>query len=271
MMCATLKYFGRNLATSSDQLQVTWWTRLAAHRHPAAARQSSVARETALDEQESKSPSYRHPDLFNEPLPVREYRDAKKAQKTQARRLTHPFGLAFCKRIALKRLPAWRCESVARPPPFKGITPMDMRIIAIIAHVDHGKTTLVDEPFLNNLAPIRKTRPRPRRAMGQQTIWRRARITIFAKPTSGCLEQHRNHIVDNNPVTPTLWRVGTHLRGRGVVCSSMPRRPMPKTKFCDLQGAETACGLSLLAEQVERQTPAWTARWTIALSVRPAF
>ncbi|MEM7295462.1 MAG: GTP-binding protein, partial [Pseudomonadota bacterium] len=60
---------------------------------------------------------------------------------------------------------------------------MDLRNIAIIAHVDHGKTTLVDE-LLKQSGAFRAGQDVAERAMDSNDIERERGITILAKCTS---------------------------------------------------------------------------------------
>ncbi len=72
---------------------------------------------------------------------------------------------------------------------------MDMRNIAIIAHVDHGKTTLVDE-LLKQSGAFRANQAVAERAMDSNDLERERGITIFAKPTSVEWKNTRINIVD---------------------------------------------------------------------------
>ncbi|NNF89955.1 MAG: hypothetical protein HKM96_01140, partial [Boseongicola sp.] len=56
---------------------------------------------------------------------------------------------------------------------------MDLRNIAIIAHVDHGKTTLVDE-LLKQSGAFRKGEAVAERAMDSNDLERERGITILA-------------------------------------------------------------------------------------------
>ncbi|MFT7192340.1 MAG: translation elongation factor EF-G, partial [Dinoroseobacter sp.] len=69
-----------------------------------------------------------------------------------------------------------RCESVRGPLPYQRHTPMDMRNIAIIAHVDHGKTTLVDE-LLKQSGTYRENQATTERAMDSNDLERERGIT----------------------------------------------------------------------------------------------
>ena len=60
---------------------------------------------------------------------------------------------------------------------------MDLRNIAIIAHVDHGKTTLVDE-LLKQSGSFRSNQAVAERAMDSNDLERERGITILAKCTS---------------------------------------------------------------------------------------
>ncbi|MCB2131500.1 MAG: GTP-binding protein, partial [Rhodobacteraceae bacterium] len=72
---------------------------------------------------------------------------------------------------------------------------MDLRNIAIIAHVDHGKTTLVDE-LLKQSGAFRENQSVAERAMDSNDIERERGITILAKCTSVEWKGARVNIVD---------------------------------------------------------------------------
>ena len=72
---------------------------------------------------------------------------------------------------------------------------MELRNIAIIAHVDHGKTTLVDE-LLKQSGTYRENQSTVERAMDSNDLERERGITILAKATSVEWEGVRINIVD---------------------------------------------------------------------------
>src|SRR3984957_10205041 len=74
-------------------------------------------------------------------------------------------------------------RSQRAPPPALSSAPMSLRNIAIIAHVDHGKTTLVDQ-LLAQSGAVRATEAHAERAMDSNDQERERGITILAKCTS---------------------------------------------------------------------------------------
>ena len=72
---------------------------------------------------------------------------------------------------------------------------MELRNIAIIAHVDHGKTTLVDE-LLKQSGSFRDNQAVSERAMDSNDIERERGITILAKATSVEWKGARINIVE---------------------------------------------------------------------------
>ena len=109
---------------------------------------------------------------------------------------------------------------------------MDLRNIAIIAHVDHGKTTLVDE-LLKQSGAFRENQAVAERAMDSNDLERERGITIFAKPTSVEWNGTRINIVD----TPghadfggEVERILSMVDGV-VLLVDAAEGPMPQTKF----------------------------------------
>ena len=60
---------------------------------------------------------------------------------------------------------------------------MDIRNVAIIAHVDHGKTTLVDQ-LLRDAGGLRRSEQGVERIMDSNDLERERGITILSKNTS---------------------------------------------------------------------------------------
>src|SRR6201993_5140942 len=109
---------------------------------------------------------------------------------------------------------------------------MDIRNIAIIAHVDHGKTTLVDA-MLRQSGAFRANQQVAERALDSNELERERGITILAKATSVVWKDVRINIVD----TPGHADFGGEVErilnmvegGMGVVDAA--KGPMPQTKF----------------------------------------
>ena len=72
---------------------------------------------------------------------------------------------------------------------------MDIRNIAIIAHVDHGKTTLVDQ-LLRDAGVLRRSEQGVERIMDSNDLERERGITILSKNTSVTYKNTRINIVD---------------------------------------------------------------------------
>ena len=84
---------------------------------------------------------------------------------------------------------------------------MDIRNIAIIAHVDHGKTTLVDQ-LLKQSGAFRENQRVAERAMDSNDLEKERGITILAKATSVDWHGTRINIVD----TPEIGRASCRER-----------------------------------------------------------
>src|ERR1051325_6460844 len=78
---------------------------------------------------------------------------------------------------------------------FSGKIEMNLRNVAIIAHVDHGKTTLVDQLFRQS-GTFRDNQRVEERAMDSNDLEKERGITILAKPTSIVWNDTRINIVD---------------------------------------------------------------------------
>src|SRR6478752_3950631 len=109
---------------------------------------------------------------------------------------------------------------------------MKLRNIAIIAHVDHGKTTLVDK-LLQQSGSFRENQRVEERAMDSNDLEKERGITILAKATSVVWKDTRINIVD----TPGHADFGGEVErilnmvDSAIVLVDAAEGPMPQTKF----------------------------------------
>ncbi|WP_321500799.1 translational GTPase TypA [Breoghania sp.] len=109
---------------------------------------------------------------------------------------------------------------------------MKLRNIAIIAHVDHGKTTLIDV-LLKQSGSFRENQRTEERMMDSNDLERERGITILAKVTSLMWNDTRINIVD----TPGHADFGgeveriLHMVDGVIILVDASEGPMPQTKF----------------------------------------
>lgn len=108
----------------------------------------------------------------------------------------------------------------------------NLRNIAIIAHVDHGKTTLIDS-IMQQSGMFRDNQAVDERVMDSGDLEKERGITILAKPTSINWEGTRINIID----TPGHADFGgevervLHMADGVILLTDAAEGPMPQTKF----------------------------------------
>ena len=119
---------------------------------------------------------------------------------------------------------------------------MNLRNVAIIAHVDHGKTTLVDQLFRQS-GTFRENQRVEERAMDSNELEKERGITILAKCTSVEWNGTRINIVDtpgHADFGAEVERILSMVDGVILLVDSA-EGPMPQTKF--VTGKALALGL----------------------------
>jgi len=131
---------------------------------------------------------------------------------------------------------------------------MQMRNIAIIAHVDHGKTTLVDE-LLKQSGTYRENQKVAERVMDSNDLEKERGITILAKATSVVWHGVRINIVD----TPghadfggEVERILNMVDG-AIVLVDAAEGPMPQTKFVVGKALKVGLKPIVAINKVDRQ------------------
>ena len=138
--------------------------------------------------------------------------------------------------------------------PFQGITPEKIRNIAIIAHVDHGKTTLVDN-LLKQSGTFQAHENVAERVMDSNDQEKERGITILAKCTAVKFGEHKINIVD----TPghadfggEVERVLSMVDGV-VLLVDAAEGPMPQTKFVLSKALKLGLCPIVVINKIDRQ------------------
>ncbi|MDE2476203.1 MAG: translational GTPase TypA [Alphaproteobacteria bacterium] len=131
---------------------------------------------------------------------------------------------------------------------------MDLRNIAIIAHVDHGKTTLVDQ-LLKQSGAVRNNQQIAERALDSNDLERERGITILAKCTSVEWSGTRINIVD----TPghadfggEVERILSMVDGV-VLLVDAAESVMPQTKFVLSKALKLGLKPIVVINKIDRQ------------------
>lgn len=129
----------------------------------------------------------------------------------------------------------------------------DVRNVAIIAHVDHGKTTLVDE-LLKQSGVFRENQEVAERVMDSNDIERERGITILSKNTAVTYKNTKINIID----TPghadfggEVERVLKMVDGVILVVDAF-EGPMPQTKFVLRKALELKLPVIVCVNKIDR-------------------
>jgi GTP-binding protein len=131
--------------------------------------------------------------------------------------------------------------------------PMNLRNVAIIAHVDHGKTTLVDR-LLQQSGALRENQRVAERALDSNDLERERGITILAKVTSIPWRDVRINIVD----TPghadfggEVERILNMVDG-ALLLVDAAEGPLPQTKFVVSKALKVGLKPIVIINKVDR-------------------
>jgi len=131
---------------------------------------------------------------------------------------------------------------------------MQIRNVAIIAHVDHGKTTLVDK-LLSQAGAFRANQQVAERALDRNDLERERGITILAKSTAVEWKGVKINIVD----TPghadfggEVERILSMVDGAIVLCDAA-EGPLPQTKFVLTKALARGLKPIVVINKVDRQ------------------
>ncbi len=129
----------------------------------------------------------------------------------------------------------------------------DLRNIAIIAHVDHGKTTLVDE-MLKQGGIYRENQVAPDRVMDNGDLERERGITILAKNTSVFYNGIKMNIIDTPGHADFSGEVERILKMvNGVILLvDAAEGPMPQTRFVLQKALEMQHRIIIVVNKMDR-------------------
>ena len=129
----------------------------------------------------------------------------------------------------------------------------DLRNVAIIAHVDHGKTTLVDQ-LLKQSGTFRDNQAVDERVMDSNDLEKERGITILAKNTAITYGDYHINIVD----TPGHADFGGEVeRVLGMVDGVLllvdaVEGPMPQTRFVTMKALKLGLQPIVVVNKVDR-------------------
>ena len=131
--------------------------------------------------------------------------------------------------------------------------PEKIRNIAIIAHIDHGKTTLLDS-LLKQSNVFRDNEKIPERVMDSYDQEKERGITIFAKHTSVFFEDYKINIIDTPGHADFSGEVERVL---GLVNSVLllvdaQEGPMPQTRFVLSQALKIGLRPIVVLNKIDR-------------------
>lgn len=129
----------------------------------------------------------------------------------------------------------------------------DVRNIAIVAHVDHGKTTLVDA-MLKQAKVFRVNQSVQERIMDSNALERERGITILSKNTAICYKDTKINIIDtpgHSDFGGEVERVLNMVEGVLLVVDSV-EGPMPQTRFVLKKALELGLSVLVVVNKIDR-------------------
>ena len=134
----------------------------------------------------------------------------------------------------------------------------NLRNIAIIAHVDHGKTTLIDK-LLQQSGTLKTRGEQEERVMDSNDLEKERGITITAKNTAIKWQDYRINIVD----TPGHADFGGEVERilsmvDSVLLVDAVDGPMPQTRFVTQKAFAQGLNPIVVVNKIDRQgAPHW--------------
>src|SRR4051794_20839235 len=164
--------------------------------------------------------------------------------------------LQTCSTISVFSMPLLsppRPRRITARPSLEGVLREDLRNLAIVAHVDHGKTTLVDA-MLRQSGAFREGAEVVDRVMDSMDLEREKGITILAKNTAVDYRGVKLNIVD----TPGHADFGGEVeRGLAMVDGVLllvdaSEGPLPQTRFVLRKALEAQLPVVLVVNKIDR-------------------